>query len=483
MKKLFICLLTLAVGFTAVFSAACGGGSGGKRDIPGYEEGKKNVVFYTWGSATEIDLLEEIIEAFEADHEDINILVSQSGNDYYSDLEFQIAGTQSPDIVNMKPGYIQPYLRNNALISLDDYIKNSDKITNDMIWDINDAYRYDKASGTIGTGEIYSLIKDFSPDFVLTYDKKDVQENLAKLVQLNYPKQTGTQFPSETEPMTWSQFKQFAEALQTPTRTGTALDNEPLQQLMQWIQQSGASLFSADDKTVVDIKNTPAVRKAFDYYRELRDECNGNTPVTKNSVVQVGGAQLKENQTSSVFLGRWASINFGWDKASTVSIGYAPTPVPDDLTVEANTKYNGITAMVGMSISAKSEFKDEAWQFMEFYYTEGSKVLAELGYNIPGNKKMAEDYFCGNAEDANLTASVKAANELFYNYAQSNTFVISFNRYLSQSAVENQLSKHFSSYFAASKGKVFDIARWEKTLDDIRRDVQDDLDKAVRAYS
>lgn len=481
MKKIFVSLLVMIMTAASVFSAACG--SVGKRKIPGWVEGKKNVVYYTWGSTTEIDLLEEIVAAFEAEHEDINVIVSQAGKDYYSDLEYQIAGTQTPDIVNMKPGYIQPYLRNNTLVSLDNYIKNSDKITADMIWDINNAYRYDKASATIGTGEIYSLIKDFSPDFILSYDKKDVRECAAKLESLDYPKQAGTNYPSETEPMTWSQFKAFAEALQTSGRMGTHLDNEPWQQLLQWIQQSGASLFSEDDKTVVDIKNTPAVREAFEYYRELRDECVGNTPVAKNSSVQSGGAQLKENQAASVFLGRWASINFGWDKSTAVEVGYAPTPVPDGLEVTSDTKYNGITAMVGMSISAKSEFKDEAWQFIEFYYTEGSKSLAQMGYNIPGNKVMAENYFCGAAEDAVIDAKVKTANELFYDYATNNTFVIKFNRYMTQATVEKQLSKNFSAYLADSKDKAFNNDNWEKTLDAIRADLQRELDKAVKAAS
>lgn len=481
MKNTLIKITGIALSLALALSAA--GCRENKRKIPGWEEGKQNVVFYVWGSPEEDALLQSVIDDFEAENEEINVIISKSANDYYDDLEYMIAGTNTPDIVQMKPGYIQPFLRNNALESLQPYIEASTAVTEEMIWDTNDAYRYDTETKTIGTGDYYSLIKDFSPDYILTYDKNDVDANRNALMKLDYPKQEGTAYPSETEPMTWSQFKAFAETLQTANRMGTHLDNEPFQQLLQWIQQSGESLYSEDHKTVKDIKNTEGIRKSFDYYRELRDECTDNTPVAKNSSVQVGGGQLKEDQTSSLFIGRWAAVSFGWDSVSTLNVGYAPTPVPDGMTAGETDKYCGVTAMVGLSISAKSTVKDAAWKFIEYYYTEGLKGLAEEGYNIPGNKTIAQDYFCGEAEDSSISEEMKKVNDLFYDYALNNSFAIEFNKYMSQVVVEQVLGTNFSQYFASSKGKPFDLSLWEQTLDSIQRSLQGKLDDAVKLYA
>ncbi|MEG2015195.1 MAG: extracellular solute-binding protein, partial [Clostridia bacterium] len=271
-KNKFICIALIVLLGATLTLAGC---EDTTRQIPGWDDTKQNVVFYTWGSSEENLILQDIIDEFEsvAGNENINVIIQKAGNDYYGDLELKLAGKQSPDIVLMKPGYIQPYLKSGAIISLQEYISKSTLIDEaSMIWDVNDGYRYNSATKVIGNSEdnIYALIKDFSPDFVLNYNKNKVNNIVA---QGSYPKEDKTNFPSTTIPMTYSQFIDFAGAMQTADGKlmGTVLDNEPYQQLLEWIQQGGGSLYSADDRTVVDIKNTPSVRAAFDYYRMLRD--------------------------------------------------------------------------------------------------------------------------------------------------------------------------------------------------------------------
>ena len=484
--------LTIAVG--------CVNNGGGNRDIPGWDDSKQNVTFYTWGSAEENALLQSVIDNFMAEegNEDINVLIVKAGNDYYGDLELRLAGNQSPDIVLMKPGYIQPFLRSGAIISLQEYINNSELIDpTTMIWEANDGYRYNKATKEIGgkDGEIYALIKDFSPDFVMNYNKTLVTDAVA---QVNYPKEGDTNYPSMSTPMTYSQFIDFASAMQTADEKtmGTALDNEPYQQLLEWIGQAGGSLYTDNQTKVVDIKNDPKVRQAFDYYRMLRDQCSANPifdangatftqgktgiAVTKQSSVQIGTGQLKERQAASIFYGRWAYTSYNMDaNPSSCVTGFAPPAVPNGLEITEDTKYAGITAMVGLAISAKSQQKDAAFKFIEYYFTKGMEDMARIGYNIPGNRLVASTTFLN---DPTLTENDKLINNFFFDLAENHSFVIEFNRYLSQSVVEkNVLTPHLSNYFAESKGKAFDIVLWENTLDKIREDLQEQLDKAVRA--
>lgn len=109
MKNTLIKITGIALSLALALSAA--GCRENKRKIPGWEEGKQNVVFYVWGSPEEDALLQSVIDDFEAENEEINVIISKSANDYYDDLEYMIAGTNTPDIVQMKPGYIQPFLR------------------------------------------------------------------------------------------------------------------------------------------------------------------------------------------------------------------------------------------------------------------------------------------------------------------------------------------------------------------------------------
>lgn len=471
-RKLLAVLLAAIVG--GALCACNPGGEDYKREIPGYEEGKTNIVYYTWGTNEELGFLQDIIDDFKEENEDINVLIQKAGNDYYGDLEYTLAGNRSPDIVQMKPGYIAAYMRSGSIISLQEYIDASDKITSDMLWAANDGYRYNKENKKIGEGNIYSLIKDFSPDFVLNYNKNKI--TLTAGGEVNYPKEGDTQYPSQTTPMSFSQFIELGQKIQTSNMTATHLDNEPYQQILEWIQMAGGSMYSDDDKTVKDLANDPACFAAFDHYRKMLDEASDNTPIATRQSIQVGPGQLKQNQTASVFYGRWAYSSFGLD-TNAIDFGYAPAPVPDSVasTLTATSKYAGITAMVGLSISAKSNYKDAAFKFIEYYFTEGQKKVAAQGFNIPGNKTIAETEFVAET----VPAKERALNQFYLDLARDHSFVIRFNNYLSQGAVEDVMSKHLSGYFADSKGKAYDESKWKGVLTAMKNELQQKLTQAV----
>ena len=500
MKKVKFAIALLLLLVFATFSFAACNDSGGKRKIPGWEEGKTNIVYYTWGSNEELALFQDIVDEFEKENPDYNIIISKAGNDYYGDLELRLTGKQAPDIVQMKPGYIQSYLKSGALISLQDYIQKSTVISDDMIWSFNDGYRYNPQTKEIGNhnDDLYCLIKDFSCDFVMNYNKNMVTSTVA---QASYPKQGDTNYPSETVPMTWSQYMDFAGAMQSGATKGAALDNEPFQQLLEWVEQAGGSLYSADGTSVNDIATTPELRQAFDYYRMLRDKCS-KSPTFKTTydaskvssdwylstdvataqalsaltAVQVGPGQLKQGQAASIFYGRWAYTTYNTDN-NVCSTGFAPPPVPNNLVVEEDTKFAGITAMVGMAITKKSANPDGAFKFLEYYFTKGQDIIAKQGFNIPGNKQVAETTF---VNDESISQKTREVNKFFYDLALNHGFVIKYNQYMPQSVVENVLSAELSSYFAKSEGKAFNEANWVETLNTITKELNKNLANYVK---
>jgi ABC-type glycerol-3-phosphate transport system substrate-binding protein len=202
--------------------------------------------------------------------------------------------------------------------------------------------------------------------------------------------------------------------------------------------------------------------------------------ISKQSSVQVGTGQLKERQAATIFYGRWAHTTYSLDSNPSGNLtGFCPPPVPNGLEITDITKYAGITAMVGLAISSKSTQKDAAFKFIEYYFTKGMEEIAKIGYNIPGNKLVAQTTFLS---DTSISEKDKKINEFFYELAENHSFVIESNRYLSQSVVENNVfAPIFSSYFADSKGKEFNLGLWEETLDKIKGELQKQLDKAIKA--
>ena len=190
MKRTFaLILISVLLCMTFAF-VAC---NPGDRDIGGWDEDKTNIVYYTWASDTEMEIFKKLVAAFEEKYTDINVIMKKAGTDYYNDLELMLTGRNSPDIVQMKPGDIEKFLRAGALISLQDYIDKSiaDGIfSEDMIWEYNDGYRYNPETKIRGNHEddIYSLIKDFSCDFVLNYNKKLVTNTMKTSADFTYPK-------------------------------------------------------------------------------------------------------------------------------------------------------------------------------------------------------------------------------------------------------------------------------------------------------
>jgi hypothetical protein len=474
MKK-FIKIISIIIIFVLSLSlilSGCGVNES-KRKLPGWVEGKKNIIYYTWGDTYEINLLQEIVDNFNnlEGNEEINVVIQRAENDYYGDLMNRFIGKNAPDIVLMKPGEISPFLSADLLEPLDSYIADG-SIKAEDLWEVNNGYKYNATTDQLGdtNGKLYALIKDFSPDFALVYNYSLVSESYKSSILASTSESASGVYTSDLniKPMSFSEFYDLAVSMGTTNVTGTDLDNEKLQQLIEWIQMSGGSLWSADNKKIVDIQSTAAVNQAFNYFRKLQDTAlnsNAPAPYTTSSTTR-GGYKLVNGQTASLFIGRWAYLNYGFDEME--KIGFSAPPVPDNYT--GTKPYAGVTAMVANAITSTCEYKQEAYKFIEYYFNEASKGLAEEGYNIPGNKTVTANYYLTVTD-----AKTKAINEFYYNLAL-NAEPLIFNKYLSQSNVENIMSSAFSSYFGKAGRNDTD---WNNCLDKIETEIQRELDRTM----
>ena len=458
MKKL---LLSLLAGIFAVTGfAACTpdeGGSGGR--------GRATTVnFYTWGNAQDQEMMMEVKAAFEAAYAEQNYKVEfEFATGVYTDNVIQkVGGGNSPDIFHVEPGNFAFFARRGMIENLTPRM--SDKLKQEL-YDINSAYRYDAASGQIGTGDQYALVKDWGPTFALIFNKDLIAQynartgkyaGLAGADTITIPEVTlaadGT--VSVPAPLKWSEYLDIARRL---TRNkgganavyGTALDYSYDLHIQEWIQMTGHSLFT-DDYGAVDLND--GVRDALEFFTDLQ---KGETSVCPaNSSTAVGGEMFTNGTIATVFYGSWAIPSYRWEEQG-LSLGIAPAPMPDSLwkgEVAPTAKMS--SSPVGMAVyaGASAKKKDAAYAFLDFFYSEGAKILARRGFNIPATKSVAEEVYTNPAEITN--ANLVKYNKMFLELGKNHVVVQEYSPRITPTTLKskfdliigNWLSNRYASF-------------------------------------
>lgn len=457
MKKTMIVLIAFVL---TIALTACGG------------EERTDLNFYVWGDATEISWYEHIARNFEAEHGTVVNVIPSTG-DYYENLNIYLGSrTDAPDIYFTEQGEILSQIYSNQILDLSTYISSGelDVVTEEnpngqiKLWDINDAYRYDGLN--FGVGSYYAFIKDWSPDFMLWYNKDHIdtynQENGYTENDSEY-----MNYPSATIPLAWSEFLDMSHKLtQTEdgviTRYGTMLDRVPWKHLMEWIQMGDASTF-VDGKYFNS--NSQSVIDAFTYFAKLQVGSQSSSPIIGPTGIGSGEAFANGN-LSFAWFGSWAYSNYHFDTAS-FEIGIAPPPIPDKQNISETDNYGVSSGMIALAINNNTPLKEEAVKFLNYYMTEGSKYFATKGFNIPGNQLIAESNYYKLSDDR----FVQDMNNYFLDFALNYTHALDYNKYLSQIAVENQIAKHYSTWV-----NNYDFETIQEMLEDIERDIRNEID-------
>ena len=457
-KKIFTLLAMILVALTLV---ACDDDNSVKRD---------HLVFSVWGSSAEVANYEKIAKAYE-DQGGMHVKVVPATGDYYNSLNISFASkNNAPDLFFTESGEFIANLASSKIMNLQPYINSGalDVVTATNtdgkieLWDVNDAYRYDGEE--IGKGDYYAIIKDWSPDFVLWYNKSHIDEyNSENSLQ---PGDAGyMKYPDKNIPMTWDEFLDMSYKLRKQNRYGTMLDRVPYKHLMEWIQMTGSSTWDSENKHFN--ANDPNVLKAFQFFVDLQVGSKASSPVIGPTGVGSGEAFANGN-LSFAFFGNWAYSEYAWDSVG-FEIGYCPSPVPakaDGSALTAADTYAGSCGMVSLGIYKNTSNPDAAVDFLNFYMTYGNEYMAAKGFNIPGNKKVANSETYMYPENS----EVGSINRYFLNIANNYTHPIVYNNYINQLTFENIVGKYMSTYLSNPSGD---------TLKNVLKNIADDLAREV----
>lgn len=407
------------------------------------DDGTANLVYYIWGNDNEIKTAQTIVKNFMAANPKIKIEIERAGGDYYGMLRTRFAGNNEPDIFLMDSGEITPFLKEGLLLNLENYIKKSDKLKESDLWSVNDSYRYNGEK--LGSGDLYALVKDWTPDFMMIYNK-------------NQFKEAGIPFPSETDPMSWDEFLNISKKLTirnsdgTVKRYGTSMDFVPYKHIFEYVAMTGGRMFTDDNKKFN--YTDPKVKQAFQYFVNLQKGPDAPAEYTSGSSASVSGERFTSGDVSIVWYGRWAYSAYNWDKVN-FEVGIAPPPVPE----KGMKPYSATSGMIANAVSANTQYPDAAWRFVEYYETEGMKEVSKEGFNIPGNKTIATTLFKNEGNE-----KTKKVNNFFLNAAENYTHPVEYNPYISQTRFETILGKEISLVF---EGKQDLNTALEKSAKDI----------------
>lgn len=213
MKKIAVLLLALLFVLTAM--VGCGKKPGGVEDAD--ESKKVTLRYYVWGEEKDNEAL---AEKFNKLHPNWTVEVELATGNYYDNLTTYFGADIAPDIFLMQSGQLMNYVRDGNLMNLSPYLEQSTKLTENDLWSANEGYKYDFSTDTIGVGDYYAYIKDFTPDFMMIYNKSHIDEyNQDKTAGqklheiIGYPTDEGSIYPSTQTPMTWAQCQKMCHEL------------------------------------------------------------------------------------------------------------------------------------------------------------------------------------------------------------------------------------------------------------------------------
>lgn len=418
-------------GSMLVTLAGCSGGEEKKAD-----DGKTHISFMGWGSDSEIETFEKMIDGFEKKNPDIKVdYTTVPSGDFDTKLQNMIAAGQQPDAFYCPVDSFAKYVATGNLYDLTSYIEDN-KLEGNIWQNAMDIYRYDGEK--TGSGSIYALPKDVSA-FPIVYNK-DLFEK------------AGITAPTEEEPWDWNDYREAAVQLTDGEVYGTAMYS-----LESAVWSNGADWL---DESLTEVGFTsPAFVEALQFVADLRSKDHA-APSSAEETSLSSYDRFMQGKLGMMGVGSWAvadlwkNCNFEWDIM--------------DWPVNPNTGEKAVWfGSAGLAVSPKSEHKEEACKLISYLALdeETQRIGYENGQSVPTLIDMAQGEYM---ESDKAPANKKAFLNILEDYG----------RLATQSKTFNQ---EWWAEFNSGIDEVYDGTRTAAEYCESKKDqVQELLDKSVK---
>lgn len=322
------------------------------------EKSKKTTLEVALWSDSVKDALDSSIADFNEEYPDVEVKVTITPfGDYWTKLRTSLGGGSGPDVFWMNgPNFFQ-FASKDLIKDLQPLIDEDDSFDLDAYVPIvRDLYTYED--------NLYAAPYMF--DSVALFYNKDLFD------------EAGVDYPDET--WTWEDLKKYGKEL-SDEEDGmygyaghTVISQEGYYNI---IHQAGGYIIS-DDKTKSGF-DLPETKEAFNFLASLIDE--GISPSTKTQIethprdmfISEKIAMLPAVSTNSELL----------HDALGDKLAVAPLP--------AGKEKASIIHGISWAMNNKTENEELAWELIKYLTgEEGSKTLAESGYNMPANEQYID---------------------------------------------------------------------------------------------
>lgn len=384
LKKL-LCLLMATVMMLAVLSG-CGNSQGGQNDTSGDDSSKGDPnaielrVSYQQDNAEGL-ITKKLAQAFEKEQKEKGnsvkvTLVGIKAADYNKQI-LQMASTESlPDVIYTYDDYASQWAKKGVFENLDSYFADDidSSIYDDSIFEAAKVYE----------GSMYFAPREYNHPVIF------INTELFEKYDVN--------FEQYQEGWTWSQFVDVCEKLREGMNREKTKDYlYPMESSLTWapvynawIQSFGGYVFNPENATVGLSDN--ATKGAITELKAMIDDKLFADPRSVSS----GESFLNGN--AAMFISTRPSVMNCLD--SEIKLAFLPMPIMDE-----GTTYLSYGAS-GYAISAKSNKKELAWEFLKFIISEnGQEIFSETGNCVPIIKSMQND------ENATWRKSLDGVNQ------------------------------------------------------------------------
>ncbi|PPS42208.1 ABC transporter substrate-binding protein [Chroococcidiopsis sp. TS-821] len=311
-----------------------------------------------WSNLQEKQLLQQVLNEFEALHPNIKVKYDAIADEYMDVLKTRLIGDTAADVFYLDaleaPGLIEP----GVLEPLDDYVTPE--------FDIAD-FQPSLLAAFQQNGKTYGFPKDFST-LVLFYNKQAFAE-----AGLSQP------------PQTWEELREYAKKLTVDQNNDGRIDrygfgvNPELARLYFVIKAFGGELINTlEQATFASPESLQGLQLIVDQYRQDRSSAQPSDAGTTS-----GGEIFGQGKAAMVIEGPWL-IPYLDD--TFPALEYATAEVPTIAGKKGTMAYT-----VAYVMNKKSPHKREAWQLISYLTgKEGMTLWTSTGMALPTRKSVTQ---------------------------------------------------------------------------------------------
>jgi multiple sugar transport system substrate-binding protein len=389
------------------------------------------------------ELTEDMVAQFEAKYPGITLEVVE---DDLTRFFAMYAAGNPPDLVRIQAPTVPPWLARKMLYDLTPYFEASTVLKPDDLAPANNYYKAEDPLH-VGSGKIYGMCKDWSPDFTLYIYKKAFADK-------------GLDLPSDAEPLTYQELYELAQQVSTfegdrITMFGFDYPAEWIDRIWMNILAETGDLLYSEDYTKIELAGSDKTKEVIKYFVDHAQDKLGAVGAIIPSPNWIGD-DFDKGLVASLMYGYWFSAMAETD-VTAGQVLFVPAPT------WTGVRRDPTMTATGMVMAAVTKVPDAAWKVFEWYNGEEPALgRAGSGWGVPTLKSWYEMM-------PNETEFQQQVQKVLEGELALDTSPLQFNPYLAEATVSNAWLQYLEQ---AVGGSI--------TFDELLTNLESDVNAAIQ---